>query len=448
MKPQHRCMNFWMFAIGLGLATLCSLPVAADDVVQRAKARLEANDAQAAYDLLTPLQSERAGDPEYDYLLGVAALDLGRNTEAVFALERVLAVQPNNAPARAQIARAYFALKETETARHEFLNINKQNLAPEVRQTIDRYLDAIDRVGETEKFKARFFLEFALGWDSNVNSATQVDQIAVPAFNAIFTLAPTAIEKHDAFFSAAGGIAITNPVSPNWSLLGGLSAYKRYNFVQDNFGTGYLDGYFGAAWKVGRDTISAVAQGNMFFVDDPVYTSEYRDAVGGTAQWSHDFNARNQLTAFVQYASLSYPQQTLRDANRYVVGVGYAHAFRRGDPIVYVGAYGGLEASKDETFDYLGHRPLGLRVGGQKVLAEQWLAFFSLAAEWRKYRGVDPFFLRERDDKQYSAGLGVTYVFANDWKLSPQITYLKNDSNIAIDQYDRTQVFVTLRKDF
>ena len=42
----------------------------------------------------------------------------------------------------------------------------------------------------------------------------------------------------------------------------------------------------------------------------------------------------------------------------------------------------------------------------------------------------------------------MTYVFANDWKLSPQITYLKNDSNIAIDKYDRTQVFVTLRRDF
>ena len=400
MRLQNRGIKLWLLAIGLGLATLCSLPVAADDVVQRAKARLEANDPQAAYDLLSPLQSVWAGDPEYDYLLGVAALDLGRNTEAVFALERVLAVQPDNAPARAQIARAYFALKETETAKREFLNVTQRDLTPEVRQTIDRYLEAIDRGTETEKFTARFFLEFALGWDSNVNSATQVDQVAVPAFNVIFTLAPTAVEKHDAFFSAAGGIAITNPVSTDWNLLGGLSAYKRNNFVQDNFSTGYLDGYLGLARKLGRDTISALAQGNMFFVDDPAYTSEYRDAVGGTVQWSHDFNARNQLTAFVQYASLTYPQQTVRDANRYIIGVGYARAFGRGDPILYLGGYGGLEASKDAAFNYLGHRPLGLRVGGQKVLGRQWLAFFSLAAEWRKYRGVDPFFLTERDDKQ------------------------------------------------
>jgi len=36
-------------------------------------------DPQAAYDLLAPQQSERAGDPDYDYLLGLTALELGRN---------------------------------------------------------------------------------------------------------------------------------------------------------------------------------------------------------------------------------------------------------------------------------------------------------------------------------------------------------------------------------
>src|SRR5690242_14276286 len=77
---------------------------AADDLLVKAKALLDANHPQAAFNLLAPLQAQRAGDPDYDYLLGVAALDLGRNTEAVFALERVLAVRPDNAPARAQIA--------------------------------------------------------------------------------------------------------------------------------------------------------------------------------------------------------------------------------------------------------------------------------------------------------------------------------------------------------
>src|SRR5262245_2484764 len=92
----------WRALALLALCCCLAAPVfAADDVVLQAKKYIDQNSPQAAYDLLAPLQSERAGDPEYDYLLGVAALGIGHNTEAVFALERVLAVQPNSAPARA-----------------------------------------------------------------------------------------------------------------------------------------------------------------------------------------------------------------------------------------------------------------------------------------------------------------------------------------------------------
>jgi len=159
------------------LSTSALFAHGADEVLVKARSFLDANNPQAAYNLLAPLQSQRAGDPDFDYLLGVSALDLGKNTEAVFALERVLSVRPESAPARAQIARAYFALKETDTAKSEFENVKKQSVPADVRQTIDRYLDAIDRIAETEKFKARFFVEFAFGWDSNVNSATRIDSI-------------------------------------------------------------------------------------------------------------------------------------------------------------------------------------------------------------------------------------------------------------------------------
>ncbi|HEY4637474.1 MAG TPA: hypothetical protein VIH23_04345, partial [Burkholderiales bacterium] len=81
----------------LGSMLLCaSLAALADAVTDRARALLQRNDAQAAYKLLLPLEPQRAGDPEYDYLLGIAALDAGEPERAVFALERVLALQPDN----------------------------------------------------------------------------------------------------------------------------------------------------------------------------------------------------------------------------------------------------------------------------------------------------------------------------------------------------------------
>lgn len=52
---------------------------------------MDAGEAAAAFALLEPLETSRAGDPEYDYLFGIAALDSSNPSRAVFALERVVA---------------------------------------------------------------------------------------------------------------------------------------------------------------------------------------------------------------------------------------------------------------------------------------------------------------------------------------------------------------------
>ena len=38
--------------------------------------------------------------------------------------------------------------------------------------------------------------------------------------------------------------------------------------------------------------------------------------------------------------------------------------------------------------------------------------------------------------------------FANDWLLRPQIIYSENNSNVALSEYKRTEITVTLRHDF
>ena len=89
----------------------------ADEILDRAQRLIQQNNPQAAYQLLEPLESKRAGEVDFDYLFGIAALDSGHRERAVFALERVLAVNPNHAQARAEIARAYFEMGENENGR-------------------------------------------------------------------------------------------------------------------------------------------------------------------------------------------------------------------------------------------------------------------------------------------------------------------------------------------
>jgi tetratricopeptide (TPR) repeat protein len=427
-----------------------SIAVAADETVSSAKQKLDSGHAQEAYNLLRPLQATRAGDPEFDYILGSAALALGKNTEAVFALERVLAVQPDSAPARAQIARAYFNLKETETSKREFENVKKQQtVPPEVSETIDRFLDAITRIEESQRTVIHGFVEIGLGYDTNVNSATADSQIAPPlAGGGIFVLSPASVKQGDGFINFGGGVNFTHPLTKQLMLFGGLTYQNKTNINKDDFSTYYYDLNLGLGYRVNSESFSLTAQLNSFFVDNSrLYTDSYRDAVGATAQWQHDFDSRNQASVFAQYSSLTYPDQGGRAANRYVGGVGYAHAFGKGAVVTYAGVYGGTEREKDSNFPDVGNNLYGVRLGGQWNIDPAFAAFANTSVERRLYGGPPSGYTVNRRDTQYSAGAGLVYTPKKNLHVTPQIIWTDNRSNIDFSRYDRVIYQVTFRHD-
>ncbi len=427
-----------------------SIAFAADETVSSAKQKLDSGRAQEAYDLLKPLQSTRAGDPDFDFVLGSAALVLGKNTEAVFALERVLAVQPNSAPARAQIARAYFNLKETETAKREFDNVKKQQaVPPAVSETIDRFLEAIARIEESQRTSIHGYVEIGFGYDTNVNSALSEGTVAIPsAGGAPFLFSGASAKQGDGFLTFGGGVSITHPVTNQLTIFGGLAYQNKTNFNKDDFSTYAYDLNFGVGYHVNSETLSLTAQLNSFFVDNTqLYSSSYRDAVGAMAQWQHDFDSRNQMSFFAQYNSLTFPDQTGRAVNRYVGGAAYAHAFGKGALVSYAGLYAGTEREKDSRFPEVGNNLYGGRLGAQWNINAQFSAYGNVSVERRKYGGPDPSFGYDRKDTQYNAGAGLIYTPKKNLHFTPQIIWTDNRSNIPLDKFDRTIYQIIFRQD-
>ena len=87
--------------------------------IERAKAALAGGNAKQAYADLAPLQDKLSGQPEFDYLLGVAALDSARIDEAIIAFERVLALIPNHAGAHMDLAHPCAAHDLTDIRRRD-----------------------------------------------------------------------------------------------------------------------------------------------------------------------------------------------------------------------------------------------------------------------------------------------------------------------------------------
>lgn len=417
--------------------------VRADAVTDEALALLDKGDAKAAYALLEPLEPQRAGDPHYDFLLGLAALESGRNTNAVFALERVLAVNPNHARARAEIARAYAALGETKAAKQEFANVKQMGVPTEVAVMIDRLLAAIERAEDEGRTTLRGYIEGTIGHDTNVNSATAGRDVTVPGIGT-FLLDPRGVKRSDSFTSIGMGANLRKPLDKEWALIAGLSGNKRVNEDADIFDTGGADAHIGVMRTYGKDVFTAAAQYNQFWVDN----DRYREALGFTAQWQHNYDARNQASLFLQYADLHYPSQDLRDADRFVIGTNFAHALAGFKTVFYGSIYVGEEVAERGGFQRFGHKLWGARAGAQHEFHRDARLFANLGYESRHYSGSDPFFLKTRDDDQWNLGVGVAWTPAKNWRVTPQFQYTHNKSNIGLNAFRREVVSITVRRDF
>jgi len=427
-------------ALSLAVTAPCAW---ADANTDRAKQLLEQRQPKAAYEILAPLEAERAGDPEFDYLLGVAAVDAGEAERAVFALERVLALQPDNLQARAEIARAYFMLGERATARREFEAVRSRQVPPEVRATIERFLAAIAS-RETTQFEA--YLEAGVGTDSNVNSATSSGQIAIPSLGgAVATLNAAAISRRDSFTNLAAGFNLTHKLSETWALVGGGSATARFNHSETAFNTISLDGNLGGRWSRGANAITLGTQLQKFELDD----APYRDTIGMVAQWQHSFDDARQGTLFGQRSRLSYPGQSVRDADRTVLGAAYAQAFAGSySPVMFASAYGGREDERAANVPHLGHELLGARLGVRLTLGGGWSLAGNASHEERRYGGPDPLFLTPRRDRQTDLSASVSYLFRPGINLQLQLSHTDNQSNLEINRFRRTTGLASARWTF
>lgn len=431
------------------LCLACAGAAAQEDLLGRALEDLQSGNAQAAFERLSPEQSRRAGDPDYDYLLGLSALAAGRNTEAIFALERVLALRPADLNARVAMGRAHLALQETDAARREFRTVQSLDGAPATQALIGRYLRLTEQLETASRFSAQIYVEFVAGHDSNVNSASDLDQVAIPGLGGMsFLISDASRPQKDLFTQVTLGINLRNRLSPATALVGGLGLSRRLYATENQFDTDTLDAAVGVTHVRGRNIFNAGVQAGHIYIDHPDFSQGYRDSVGLSLQWALNLGGNAQWSNYYQYALLDYPGQDRRDVDRHVVGAAYARGFDSGLS-AFVGVYGGIEHEQEAGNEAFGHKLFGARLGGDHALTDRIGLFANLSYESRRYRGEDASFLVVRKDRQYGAALGLNYALpAKGWKLTPQFSYTKVESNIPINAYDRWAAQVALRGEF
>jgi outer membrane protein len=434
-------------ALCLSLACIAlSANAEVDALVRDAREATAQGKAQQAYDALEPHEVERAGDPDFDLAFGMAANVIGQFPRAIMALERALVADPNNALARAELGRALFGVRDNRSAR-ALLNQGKLQGIPVVAgESIDQILQAVDRVEAEGQSSYKGYVEAGIGHDSNANSGPEQQNFAVPAAGgSLLILTPAGVATHADFATVGAGFSGRYILAPRWSVIGNVTGAARgYEGSANQFDTLDLNANLGVSYRSNeREEYTLVAQGGIYDIDH----DRVRNLAGLVGEWTHRFDGFRQFSTYLQLTRLTYPQSHIADVDRSVLGFTYAHLFRNGF-LAYGGAYGGQEDERNSAFPFEGHKLMGIRLGAQQPLSQVLSIFGTLSYEDRKFGGTDPNFLVGRHDKQTNANVGVTWIPVPLWRITPQLAWVQNKTNVAVAAYNKTVFSVIARRDF
>ena len=455
----HRCVARWFAAVCLAASVLpVTLPGAAAQgigaspaaaetplgrLLAQARRLLQAGQAADAFALLDAQATLYGGSVDFDLLLGIAALDSGRPEQAVLALERVLARDPDNLQARAEIGRAYLQMRELPSARREFETVSRANLPPAVRDTVQRFLDTVQRLEQSGRPQWLFTVDATVGWDSNVNFGSSFGEWVLGDGQALVPL-PVARPRSSSVFALGAGATYIVPINGQLDWTTGLQIAQRIYPSQHNMDMGSAELSTGLSWATGAHRISMSLQYQHLRLDN----EPFRNAAGVIGQWQYDAAARTQVGAYLQYFDLSFPEQAVRDASRTSAGATLAHGFGGPwDAVLAASVYGGADTAYS-GLPQLSFEFVGLRTALTVPLSGGWRGIGGWSFERRGFDGPEPLFGVTRVDHQNDLSLAFERDLTRQWTISPVLQYTRNQSTIAPNDFKRTQAYLFARYRF
>jgi len=425
--------------------------------MEEARALLRSGQPLAAYEVLMKMEYEGAGDVEFDYLLGVSALEAGKPDKATLALERVLESNPNYAGARIDMGRAFMLLGDIARAQEEFTAVMELNPPDNVRKKVEEFMAEIAQRTSVAKRKWSGFFGITMGRDSNVNNAPGNAEQFIPGFLDTVVLDPDSVETPSSYSALTGRIQVDHRVNNRIAVYAGLDLNLRRNFQAPRFDSAGGELRVGSTITLSKHDLEfSIAVGKTYLDPQPGRSDAflehrlYRNVVGGTAQWRFNTNERNQLQTTLQYNRLRYPDETTSvfDSDQSVLGLNWLHAIGANNQGVgFLGAYVGKES--DIQGNPSGEKDFfGLRAGGQYGLTSNWAVLATMGLMSANYQRFQAIHQKTRDDKRYDLSLGMNYTLWKNWSLRPLFSLTRQDSSIGLYEFNRKEFSVTLRRDW
>ena len=411
------------------------------DVSDEMKVLIEQNKAKEAYELGLKHQ-DQLGNERFDYVFGVAAIDSGRVSLGVLSLERVLLANPGDDLVRLELARGYYNLGEYPRAKDEFNEVLSHKPPPGVVNTINIYLEAIKSKEKKDRINGSVYAEVGGGYNSNVNTATAVNNIILPVFGPV-QLSEGNKPQASSFSFMSAGATINVPIERGITSFTNVGTTAQKYSQVDGYDLNVSNALTGLKFDDDVNIVKVAGFGTLAQMDQqPV-----PNTLGAGLQYERVLTARQAATVAVSNSQLTYPTQfNIYNSTLNTASVGYRLGFptAKWAPVVVLN---GIVAKQSNTQN----RPdLSRNIGGINLTVfalpgEKWGVNVNTGYSKSNYQGQDLLYVSNRTDGLLSVNGTVEYKLTKNWSTRLEVTYFNNQSNLNLYTFQQTTGALKLR---
>ena len=398
------------------------------------EALVESGQYQAAYELAMIQELDQAGEPHFDFLYGLSALEVGHPQLAVFALERVLVEVPQDHRARLELGRAYFVLGDFEKSRELFDKVLAANPPPRVRDNVQLFMHELEQRSKLRDRQFSSNVGLKLGHDSNINSATTLYSTTLPDSGVTLELPETSRELSDDFAELDASASYLQLLRKDMGYFLSASFNQHQNINHDGFDTSLLGLSGGYVYQSGGHSIRVPLQYQYLRVDSEFY----RSSSGLGFEWSKSTQTGAQYMLFSNWAQQRHGDSNdVRDVDLGLFGLGASHGIPTTRLVFSLSAYVAREKPKQVAGEHFGRGYSGLRLGLSWTPRPEHELQLGLTAQQVEHDAIHPLFSVIREDDYGQVSFDWAWRYKPQWSFSFGTSYSKNDSNVELYTYKR-----------
>jgi outer membrane protein len=372
------------------------------------------------------------------FIEGLILRARGNLTGAAKNYRAALADDPSLTLVRAELAQTLFQLEEDDSAKHH-LNLLMAEAPNEYEaQGIRSFIDTIDA---RRPFKFNAYVSVAPS--TNVNNGSSNDTIYAPLWGVEMDIDDESREQSGVGFSTGFSAGYAHRLGNDFSVVlgGGFNAslytdddYNMYGASQSAELRYLLTGGFLGA--------GIVASENM--KNDEIGLSYY--SYGPRVSLQKAITPQDRINLSSVYEWRTYPDISSSDGSALLIDGSWNHAF---DSSLTASLGAGYDRIKTEL-DYISYETYSGRFGLYRELPKGITVDLNGEVRLSEFDAMHPIAGVTRKDTRLTGSVALTKRDFNIWGYAPSLeyTYVYNDSNISLYEFDSHALDFRLSKDF